>query len=235
MEEIPGEEAFPAYLDSSIKTIYERAGLIELKDGGTGSLTMIGTVSPAGGNFEEPVTQATLGTVKTFLGLSSDRAYRRSYPAIDPLISWSRYFEQLRAWFAQHRGPGWVDDVGAMTELLRRGESINQMLQVTGEEGISLEDFVVWLKASMVDTVYLQQDAFDDVDASTSQERQGESFRLLGELIGGDYKFDSKEAAQEFFTRLTSLFRNWNYSAIDAPEFRKYRAEIQVLVGQVTP
>ena len=100
MEEIPGEEAFPAYLDSSIKNIYERAGMLRCPDGSIGSLTMIGTVSPAGGNFDEPVTQATLGTVKTFLGLSSDRAYRRYYPAIDPLLSWSRYLEQLADWFA---------------------------------------------------------------------------------------------------------------------------------------
>src|SRR5512139_2256585 len=96
MEEIPGEEAFPAYLDSAIKNIYERAGVIRTTDSSIGSLTMIGTVSPAGGNFEEPVTQSTLGTVKVFLGLSADRAYKRFYPAVDPLISWSRYLEQLR-------------------------------------------------------------------------------------------------------------------------------------------
>jgi V/A-type H+/Na+-transporting ATPase subunit A len=105
LEEIPGEEAFPAYLDSAIKSVYERAGVLRLADGTTGSLTMIGTVSPAGGNFEEPVTQATLGTVKCFLGLSYARAYKRFYPAIDPLISWSRYREQLQSYFDTELDP----------------------------------------------------------------------------------------------------------------------------------
>ena len=166
LEEIPGEEAFPAYLDSAIKSVYERAGVLSTRDGSTGSLTMIGTVSPAGGNFEEPVTQSTLGTVKTFLGLSYDRAYRRSYPAIDPLISWSRYREQLRSYFEGHVHPGWTELVDSLTELLRDGNAIHQMMQVTGEEGISLEDFVRYQKSLMLDIAYLQQDAFDAVDVS---------------------------------------------------------------------
>jgi V/A-type H+-transporting ATPase subunit A len=138
MEEIPGEEAFPAYLDSSVKSVYERAGAIRCPDGSQGSLTMIGTVSPAGGNFEEPVTQSTLGTVKTFLGLSYDRAYKRFYPAIDPLMSWSRYLDQLAPWFNENLDLNWTRDIKRLHELLRQGESINQMMQVTGEEGITL-------------------------------------------------------------------------------------------------
>jgi V/A-type H+-transporting ATPase subunit A len=157
MEEIPGEEAFPAYLDSSVKNIYERAGVIKCPDQSIGSLTMIGTVSPAGGNFEEPVTQATLATVKTFLGLSYDRAYKRFYPAIDPLISWSRYLDQLKGWFAENLGAEWISDVKAMQELLHQGDSIYQMMQVTGEEGISIEDYLVWQKATLLDMVFLQR------------------------------------------------------------------------------
>lgn len=155
MEEIPGEEAFPAYLDSTIKSIYERAGVIRCPDQSIGSLTLIGTVSPAGGNFDEPVTQATLATVKTFLGLSSDRAYRRFYPAIDPLISWSRYLDQLKDWFGEHLGAQWTTDVHAMTELLERGDTVYQMMQVTGEEGITIEDYLLWQKATLLDMVYL--------------------------------------------------------------------------------
>ncbi|HZD04094.1 MAG TPA: V-type ATP synthase subunit A, partial [Longimicrobiales bacterium] len=147
MEEIPGEEAFPAYLDSSIKSLYERAGVIRGPDERVGSLTLIGTVSPAGGNFEEPVTQATLATVKTFLGLSADRAYRRYYPAIDPLISWSRYLDQMGEWYAKNLSPTWVDDIKAAHELLHRGDAIYQMIQVTGEEGITMEDFLTWQKS----------------------------------------------------------------------------------------
>lgn len=156
LEEIPGEEAFPAYLDSAIKSIYERAGVIRTTDGSEGSLTMIGTVSPAGGNFEEPVTQSTLGTVKTFLGLSADRAYKRFYPAVDPLLSWSRYNEQLNAWYEKELDPDWTENVNSMLELLKRGENIYQMIQVAGEEGISLDDYVTYQEALFLDMVYLQ-------------------------------------------------------------------------------
>ncbi len=231
MEEIPGEEAFPAYLDSSIKNIYERAGVIRTGDGSLGSLTMIGTVSPAGGNFEEPVTQATLTTVKTFLGLSADRAYKRAYPAIDPLISWSRYIDQLRSWYDQHVSKKWVDDVKALYELLQRGDSIFRMMKVTGEEGISLDDYVVWQKATLIDMVYLQQDAFDDVDVSMSRDRQIKSFTLLKSILEKDFKFPAKEAAREFFTRLTGIYKNFNYSPEKSAEFTRYYQEINDLVA----
>ena len=226
MEEIPGEEGFPAYLDSSIKNIYERAGVIKTSDNTEGSLTMIGTVSPAGGNFEEPVTQATLGTVKTFLGLSSARAYKRFYPAIDPLISWSRYLDQLKPWFDKNINADWVNEVKMMHEILHRGEAIYQMMQVTGEEGITIEDYIDWQKATIVDMVFLQQDAFDDVDVTVSSERQQESFALMKKLIIQDYKFKDKDECQEFFTKITGLFKNFNYSPIDAPAYKNYKQEI---------
>lgn len=229
MEEIPGEEAFPAYLDSAIKNVYERAGVLRCPDGSIGSLTMIGTVSPAGGNFEEPVTQSTLSTVKTFLGLSADRAYKRFYPAIDPLISWSRYFDQLEDWFEENLDTNWVRDVKAMQNLLVQGDSIYQMMQVTGEEGITEEDFVVWQKSLLLDMVYLQQDAFDEIDASSSRERQQKSFRLLKSLIDADYQFSDKDATRNFFTELTSLYKNWNYSALNSSDFEHYQQEIITL------
>ncbi len=234
MEEIPGEEGFPAYLDSSIKNLYERAGVLKMADGSTGSLTLLGTVSPAGGNFEEPVTQATLGTVKTFLGLSSERAYKRFYPAIDPLISWSRYLEQLSGWFTENLGEDWVTNVKEMTELLQRGDSIYQMMQVTGEEGITLEDFVEWQKATLLDMVYLQQDAFDPVDAAVSRERQLASFRMILTLINRDYSFKDKKEAREFFTRITGHYKNWNYSEVDSPDANRFFGEIESLASQRT-
>lgn len=226
LEEIPGEEAYPAYLDSAIKGIYERAGVIRNRDGRTGSLSFIGTVSPAGGNLEEPVTQSTMGTVKVFLGLSADRAYKRFYPAIDPLISWSRYLEQLAPWYARSLRPGWIRDVQRAVELLRRGEEVAQMMQVTGEEGITLEDFVVHQKAVFLDMVYLQQDAFDPVDASVPLERQVESFDLLLDLLHRDYHFADKDAAREFFTRLTGLVRNLNYAPRDSDDYTEHRTRI---------
>ncbi|MGR9105831.1 MAG: V-type ATP synthase subunit A [Gammaproteobacteria bacterium] len=235
MEEIPGEEAFPAYLDSSIKTVYERAGVLRCADGSTGSLTMIGTVSPAGGNFEEPVTQSTLGTVKTFLGLSADRAYKRFYPAIDPLISWSRYLGQLARWYRDNLDAAWVEDVKHTQDLLERGDGIYQIMQVTGEEGLTLEDFVDWQKSVLVDMVYLQQDAFDAVDACMPRERQLQSFRLLKKLIDADYAFKNKDEVRDFFTRLTGLYKNWNYANGDSPEFERYLREIESLAESHLP
>jgi V/A-type H+-transporting ATPase subunit A len=229
LEEIPGEEAFPAYLDSAIRGVYERAGVIRAADGATGSLTMIGNVSPAGGNFEEPVTQSTLGTVKCFLGLSYDRAYKRFYPAIDPLISWSRYLEQLAVWFTEHLDPLWVERVTAMQELLVRGDAIQQMMQVTGEEGITTEDYVTYQKALFVDMVYLQQDAYDKVDASASLERQRIAFSKVHSLVSRDYTFTDKAAVRDYFTRLTGLFRNFNYAAPDSPEYQRLLQEIDAL------
>jgi V/A-type H+-transporting ATPase subunit A len=234
MEEIPGEEAFPAYLDSSIKSIYERAGVIKCPGGEIGSLTMIGTVSPAGGNFEEPVTQATLATVKTFLGLSSDRAYKRFYPAIDPLLSWSRYLDQLEGWFNKNLGDRWTKDVKRMHEMLHRGDAIYQMMQVTGEEGITVEDYIEWQKATLIDMVFLQQDAFDEVDVSVSRERQQESFALLKSLVMRKYRFADKDECREFFTRITGLYKNFNYSPQESPEYSRYKQEMEDLAKKYT-
>jgi V/A-type H+-transporting ATPase subunit A len=229
LEEIPGEEAFPAYLDSAVKGVYERAGVLETNDGSTGSLTMVGTVSPAGGNFEEPVTQATLGAVKCFLGLSYDRAYKRFYPAIDPLISWSRYLEQLQPYYDANLDPTWTASVRAMTELLHAGDSIYQMMQVTGEEGITLEDYITYQKSLLVDMVFLQQDAFDAVDVSMPTERQRESFLLVKRLLEQEYPFDDKDQVRDYFTRLTGLFKNLNYSAPGSKEHAKFVAQIEEL------
>ncbi len=234
LEEIPGEEAFPAYLDSSIKGVYERAGLIRTNDGSVGSLTMIGTVSPAGGNFEEPVTQSTLSTVKTFLGLSAARAYKRFYPAVDILISWSRYLTQLAPWFETQVAPGWVERVKEMGELLKRGDGIYQMMQVTGEEGVTLEDFVTYQKSLFLDMVYLQQDAFDKVDASAPLERQKQTFTLVYDLVKRTYQFEDKEAARDYFTRLTGVFKNLNYAQENSPEHADYLQQIHKLADSIT-
>ena len=229
LEEIPGEEAFPAYLDSSVRALYERAGLIENNEGQRGSLTLIGTVSPAGGNFEEPVTQSTLRTVKSFLGLSAERAYKRAYPAVDPLLSWSRYLEQLSDWYSAHMGEDWVEQVKSMQKLLQAGEEIQQMMQVTGEEGVTLDDYITYHKAICLDQVYLQQDAFDPVDASTSVERQKTLFINLLGCLTTPREFSSKEKVRAHFTKLTGLFRNLNYSRLHSPDYRKYEDEIKTM------
>jgi V/A-type H+-transporting ATPase subunit A len=231
MEEIPGEEAFPAYLDSTIKAVYERAGLLRGADGDTGSLTMIGTVSPAGGNFEEPVTQATLATVKCFLGLSADRAYRRFYPAIDPLLSWSRYREQLAPWLDEHVGAGWIDRVERLDALLHRADAIYQMMQVVGEEGVTLEDFVIWQKATLVDMAYLQQDAFDPVDVSTPLPRQKRTFELVEQIVAAYVPLTDRDEVRRHFTELIGHLKNLDYSAEGSPDYEKHLAAIERMLA----
>ncbi|WP_163647892.1 V-type ATP synthase subunit A [Modicisalibacter sp. 'Wilcox'] len=234
LEEIPGEEAFPAYLESSIRQLYERAGVVQTPAGDTGSLTLIGTVSPAGGNFEEPVTQGTLNTVKTFLGLSYDRAYRRFYPAVDPLISWSRYRDQLDPWFRRELGADWRHRVERLQQLLRDGDDIQRMMQVTGEEGISDADFLTHQQAALVDRVYLQQDAFDPVDVSTPLARQKAMLELLDQVVAMHGPFADKAAIRATFTRLTDLFHNLNGTASDSDAYRQYRDRIEALASGKT-
>ena len=201
LEEIPGEEAFPAYLESRIASFYERAGMIRLRNGKKASLTIGGTVSPAGGNFDEPVTQATLKVVGAFHGLSRERSDARRYPAIDPLDSWSKY-------------RGIIDPQKAQRSrtLLRRGDEVRRMITVVGEEGTSLEDFTVMLKADFFDRAYLQQNAFDPVDGAAPGERQEFVFDKILEVIGLEMDFQDKEEARSAMMKIGSLFRDWNYA-----------------------
>jgi V/A-type H+-transporting ATPase subunit A len=215
LEEIPGEEAFPAYLESRIAGFYERAGVIELRDGRTGSLTIGGTVSPAGGNFEEPVTQSTLKVVGAFHGLSRDRADARRFPAIDPLDSWSTY-----------RGIIEPRKVEAMRRLLRRGNEVSQMLTVVGEEGVSVEDFTTVRKAEFVDDCYLQQNAFDAVDGATPADRQRVVFDKIMEVVDLDFAFDSKEQARATLFACRDLFLDWNYAAAGGDAYAQALGEI---------
>ncbi len=226
LEEIPGEEGFPAYLESSIKGLYERAGALKTNDDDLGSLTLIGTVSPAGGNFDEPVTQSTLSTVKCFLGLSSERAYKRFYPAVDPMLSWSRYTDQLSDWYDKNAEPGWTGKVRDLLALIEKGEQVDQMMQVTGEEGVTIEDFVTQQKALFVDMVYLQQDAFDQVDATVPLERQKMTFKLVYDVTQSSADFADKAEVRQVFTQLTGLMKNFHYAAENTPEFKSIWQQI---------
>lgn len=210
LEEIPGEEAFPAYLASRISAFYERAGVISLKDGNTGSLTIGGTVSPAGGNFEEPVTQATLAVTGAFLGLSRARSDARRYPAIDPLISWTKYLDQVGTQM-DRRVSGWTQKVKLASKILREGDEIGKRMEVVGEEGTAIEDLVTYLKSELYDICYLQQNAFDKEDAYCSLDRQIELFQVIYELFAKKFSFDTHEEARTFFLVLQNEIRNWNF------------------------
>ena len=223
LEEIPGEEAFPAYLESVIASFYERGGLVRLKDGTTGSITIGGTVSPAGGNFDEPVTQATLKVVGAFHGLSRARSDARRYPAIDPLDSWSKYPSVVDA-----------EAIEAARSMLKRGNEIGQMMKVVGEEGTSIEDFVLFLKSEYIDATYLQQDAFHEVDGSSSADRQKHVFGVMSELLHRDLVFEDKEAARRFFHQLTQTTRDWNRIDMDDAEFKTLQGSLESMVSEVT-
>lgn len=208
LEEIPGEEAFPAYLESRIAAFYERAGRVRLKDGAIGSVTIGGTVSPAGGNFDEPVTQATLKVVGGFHGLSRARSDARRYPAIDPLDSWSHYNSVIEQ-----------DRVEKARAILRRGNEVGQMMKVVGEEGTSLEDFTTYLKAEFLDAVYLQQNAFSETDATTPVERQRVMFDMVEKVLGASYSFETKDETRGFFMDLRQTFIDWNDKPFHSEEF----------------
>ncbi|QHI70899.1 V-type ATP synthase subunit A [Tichowtungia aerotolerans] len=223
LEEIPGEEAFPAYLESVIAAFYERGGVVRLHDGSTGSVTIGGTVSPAGGNFEEPVTQSTLKVVGAFHGLSRARSDARRFPAIDPLDSWSKYTSV-------------VDDeeLTIARRILREGSEVGQMMKVVGEEGTSIEDFIVYLKSEYLDSVYLQQNAFNDVDAATPVDRQRHVFGYIVHFLKTKLKFEDKDAARGFFQTLTQATRDWNQITFDSDEFKKQEEQLDHQIAEVT-
>ena len=221
LEEIPGEEAFPAYLESYIAAFYERAGYVLLPDGSKGSVTIGGTVSPAGGNFEEPVTQATLKVVGAFHGLSRERSDARKYPAIDPLISWSKYssvIDQKKSDYCKN--------------ILHHGSEIDSMMKVVGEEGTTLEDYIIYLKSEMLDAVYLQQNSFDLVEANCSTLRQRYVTDKLICVLGSVYALDSKDDARVFFNRMRQRFIDWNYTEFQSDDFKASEAKIDELYNE---
>ncbi|MFW5683931.1 MAG: V-type ATP synthase subunit A [Spirochaetota bacterium] len=221
LEEIPGEEAFPAYLESVIATFYERAGRVTLRDGGQGSVTIGGTVSPAGGNFEEPVTQATLKVVGAFHGLSRERSDARRYPSIHPLDSWSKY-----------RGPIDPGMVEYARDVLHHGNEVGQMMKVVGEEGTSLDDYVWYLKSEFTDSVYLQQNAFDPVDASVGVERQKYTFGVLFDLLTAKLNFGEKEEARSWFAQLRQRFIDLNGAEWQSDSFKELETTIRKTIDE---
>ena len=221
LEEIPGEEAFPAYLESYIAAFYERAGYVRLPDGSFGSVTIGGTVSPAGGNFEEPVTQATLKVVGAFHGLSRERSDARKYPAIDPLISWSKYKSVIDSKKSEY-----------CKNIIYQGNEIDSMMKVIGEEGTTLDDYITYLKAEMLDAVYLQQNSFDLTEANCGTARQRYVTDKLIYVIGSKYELNSKDDARVFFNRMRQRFIDWNYTEFESDAFKNAEALINELYNE---
>jgi V/A-type H+-transporting ATPase subunit A len=220
LEEIPGEEAFPAYLGSRIAAFYERSGVVLLKDGKQGSMTIGGTVSPAGGNFEEPVTQATLSVVGAFHGLSRARSDARRYPAIDPLISWSKYIDDVSAEL-EAAGAGWGGMVKRSAKILREGDEIGKRMEVVGEEGISLGDMITYLKSELFEFSYLQQNAFDKEDCYCPLKRQIPLFEFVNKIFDAPFAFESQDAARSFFLELQNEIKNMNFLPFQSDRYKQ--------------
>jgi len=216
LEEIPGEEAFPAYLETRIASFYERAGLVRLRDGSHGSITIGGAVSPAGGNFDEPVTQATLKVVGSFLGLSQARSNARKYPTIDPLESWSKYKSFID-----------IEKTRNAMDVLKKSNSVGQMMKVVGEEGTSIEEFIDYLKGEFFDSVYLQQNAFDKADEATLADRQIYVFDVVDEILRTTFHFENKESARRYFLELRQIFINWNSCEFQTDDFKSTEKQLR--------
>ena len=216
LEEIPGDEAFPAYLESVIAAFYERAGKVKLRSGEVASVTIGGTVSPAGGNFEEPVTQATLKVVGAFHGLSRERSDARKYPAIHPIDSWSKY-----------KGVAEHDKVEFARDMLIRSTEINQMMKVVGEEGVSAEDYITYQKGELLDAAYLQQDSFDPIDAACSPERQKRVFAVMYDILSCSYPTEDKKEIRGFFNQLRQLLLDWHTTEFETKQFDEQEERIK--------
>lgn len=229
LEEIPGEEAFPAYLASRIAEFYERSGVISLRHGRPGSITIGGAVSPAGGNFEEPVTQATLSVVGAFLGLSRSRSDSRRYPAIDPLISWSKYVDAVSQELS-HQVEGWDEMVKKGRRFLYEGNEIGKRMEVVGEEGIALRDLIIHLKAELYDFSYLQQNAFDKEDAYCPLKRQIPLFQLINRIFDASFKFHTHDEARQYFLGLQNQIKNMNFMPFQSEQYRHAFAAVEETV-----
>lgn len=232
LEEIPGEEAFPAYLASRIAEFYERSGVVQPAKGKAGSLTIGGAVSPAGGNFEEPVTQATLSVVGAFLGLSRVRSDSRRYPAIDPLISWSKYVVDVGEELSR-QVENWDQMVKQAGQFLFQGNEIGKRMEVVGEEGISIEDLVIYLKAELYDFSYLQQNAFDREDAYCPLKRQIPLFQLIHRIFTIPFSFETHEEARKYFLGLQNRIKNVNFVAFQSESYQRLWGEIEELLEKV--
>ena len=234
LEELPGQDAFPMDLSAIISNFYSRAGLVRLTNGQTGSVTFLGTVSPAGGNLKEPVTESTKKAARCFYALAQARADSKRYPAIDPLDSYSKYLEypEIREYLDAHIGKGLVDNVYAGKTLVQRGKEANDQINILGDDGVPVEYHERFWKSELIDFVILQQDAFDDIDANCPLERQKMMFEMVLDICNKTFDFADFEECSKFFKTLINLFRQMNYAEWQSEKFADYRSQIEALVNE---
>lgn len=234
MEELPGADAFPVDLSAIISNFYARAGMVVLNNGKTGAVTFIGTVSPAGGNLKEPVTEATQKAARCFYSLEQNRADQKRYPAVNPIDSYSKYLEypEIVSYLDEHIEKGWTDKVQEAKNIVRRGRESYEQINILGDDGVPVSYHVSYWKSELVDFAFLQQDAFDEVDALCPLERQKYMLDLLLDICNKDFDFEDFEKCRDFFKELINDFRQMNYTKFESKEFKEYEDKISKLVEE---
>ena len=233
LEELPGQDAFPMDLSAVISNFYSRAGLVKLNNGATGSVTFLGTVSPAGGNLKEPVTESTKKAARCFYALSQGRADSKRYPAIDPLDSYSKYLEypEVVEYLDEHIEKNWVESVYAGKTIMQRGKEANDQINILGDDGVPVEYHERFLKSELLDSVILQQDAFDSIDANCPIEPQKMMYNMVLDICRKSFDFGVFDECSKFFKELIYLFRQMNYSEWKSEQFENFRSQIEALVN----
>ena len=233
LEELPGQDAFPMDLSAIISNFYARAGLVKLNNGQTGSVTVLGTVSPAGGNLKEPVTESTKKAARCFYALSQGRADSKRYPAIDPLDSYSKYLEypEVASYLDEHIGKNWVNTVYEGKTIVQRGKEANDQINILGDDGVPVAYHERFWKSELIDFVILQQDAFDDIDANCPIERQKMMYEMVLDVCRKSFDFADFETCSRFFKGLINLFRQMNYAEWQSEKFFDYKNQIEQAVN----
>ena len=232
LEELPGPDAFPMDLSAIIANFYARAGYVHLNNGATGSVTFIGTVSPAGGNLKEPVTENTKKVARCFYALEQERADRKRYPAVNPIDSYSKYLEypEFQEYIAKHISPTWIDKVNEIKTRMLRGKEISEQINILGDDGVPVEYHVIFWKSELIDFVILQQDAFDPVDSVTSLERQEFMLDKVVQICHTEFKFETFIEVMDYFKQMINIFKQMNYSEYKSEQFEKFNAQLDELV-----
>ncbi len=233
MEELPGPDAFPMDLGALISNFYGRAGYVQLHNGHTGSVTFLGTVSPAGGNLKEPVTENTKKVARCFYGLEQDRADKKRYPAVNPIDSYSKYLEypEFAEYIKEHINESWIPKVLKLKTRMQRGKEIAEQINILGDDGVPVEYHVTFWKSEIIDYVVLQQDAFDEVDAVTSLERQEEILNLVTLICEKeDFVFDTFLDVTEYFKKMINTCKQMNYSSFKSEQYYDYKNKIEAML-----
>ena len=233
MEELPGPDAFPMDLSALISNFYGRAGYVYLNNGEVGSITFIGTVSPAGGNLKEPVTENTKKVARCFYALEQDRADKKRYPAVNPIDSYSKYLEypEFADYIKQRINDQWIPKVLKLKTRMQRGKEIAEQINILGDDGVPVDYHETFWKSEIIDFVILQQDAFDEVDAVTSLERQEEILDLITEICEIDFKFDHFQDVVDYFKKMINVCKQMNYAVYKSEQYNGYVAQIREMLA----